>query len=440
MPKTDKKRVARKRNRERAKIDRRRKSEAERGRLRACLLEEAWKGKEFLEGKDLNERLAKVSITKVLARFCRDNPSMVERLRPLVSHIGRPPGGRECKRLTTALTLAAWAEYADLPHFAPMVVISPQKDIQIGHVATEQHAIGDGMCARYDDYNPVLYLSKTGKVGSLSYRSVALDELIGFLDVDDPKASALVLDATHGGSIRQEAILDGDLLGTTSEKEAAEVAAKVSEKECVAAEKLGKAIAELDGLLEDKNAAFADVRLATEKLDSDTEASSNALERAQKAIAGLDGAQAASALIEQAEEAIDAADEARRTTPSVALWLNTGGVHDDGCRVYAKVGYFPLFMHEDKAFVVAEMFLPCGFAGTPEYGMPGLEAMADRDTATLKELVRAYGSQETVMALTEKGLEPLLVAREGRGQQPTFAPLKGFMYGTEERLSADDPD
>ena len=66
--------------------------------------------------------------------------------------------------------------------------------------------------------------------------------------------------------------------------------------------------------------------------------------------------------------------------------------------------------------------------------------MADRGTATLQELVRAYGSQEAVMALTEKGLEPLLVAREGRGQQPTFAPLKDFVYGTEERLSAGDSE
>lgn len=438
MPKADK-RVARKRKRERAKVDRRRGAENKRRRLRTGPLEEAWQGKEFLEGKDLNERLAKVSITKVLARFRRDNPSMVEELRPLVSHLGRPPGGRACKRLTTALTLAAWAEYADLPHFAPMVVISPQKDIRVGHVATEQHAIGDGMCARYDDYNPVLYLNKTGKVGSLSYRAAALDELIGFLGVDDPKASALVLDATHGGSIRQEAILDGDVLGTTGEKAAAEAEAKVAERLSEAADKLGKAIGELGGL-EGREAAAADARLAAEKLESDTEAASKALERAQKALAGSEDARAASTLLEQAEDAIDEAGEARQTTPSVALWLSAGGTDEGGGRVYAKAGYFPLFMHEDKAFVVAETFLPCGFAGTPEHGTPGLEAMADRGTATLRELVRIYGSQETVMALTEKGLEPLLVAREGRGQQPTFAPLRDFAYGTEERLSAGDPE
>lgn len=438
MPKADK-RVARKRKRERAKVDRRRGAEAERGRLRKCPLEEAWQGEEFLKGKDLNERLAKVSITKVLARFRRDNPAMVEEVRPMVSHLGRPPGARMCSRLTTALTMAAWAEYADLPHFAPMVVISPQKDIRVGHVATEQHAIGDGMCARYDDYNPVLYLSKTGKVGSLSYRDAAMDELIAFLGVDDARTSALVLDATHGGSIRQEAILDGDVLGTLGEKEAAEAEAKVAESLSEASGKLAKAIGELEGL-EGRETAVADAKLAAGKLDSDTEAASKALERAQKALAGSEGAQAASALLEQAEEAIDEADEARRTTPSVALWLDAGVTDEDGGRVYAKAGYFPLFMHEDKAFVVAETFLPCGFAGTPEHGMSGLEAMADRGTATLKELVKAYGSQETVMALTEKGLEPLLVVREGRGQQPTFAPLKDFVYGTEERLSAGNPD
>jgi len=436
MPKADK-RVARKKKRERAKVIRRRGAESERRRLRTGPLEDAWQGEEFLKGKDLNERLAKVSITKVLARFRRDNPSMVEDLRPLVSHLGRPPGGRIRKRLTTALTLAAWAEYADLPHFAPMVVISPQKDIRVGHVATEQHAIGDGMCARYDDYNPVLYLGKTGKVGSLSYRDGALDELVSFLRVSDAKTSALVLDATHGDSIRQEAILDGDILGTLDKKATTTAEAKVAGSLSEAADKLGKAIDELESM-DGQESAVLDAKSAAESLSLDADAASKALERVQKTIAGLEGAEAAAALLEQAEEAIDEADDARQTTPSVALWLNTGCIDEDGGRVYAKAGYFPLFMHEEKAFVVAETFLPCGFAGTPEHGTPGMEAMADRSTATLPELVKVYGSQETVMALTERGLEPLLVAREGRGQQPTFVPLRDFVYGTEERLSTGD--
>ncbi len=42
------------------------------------------------------------------------------------------------------------------------------------------------------------------------------------------------------------------------------------------------------------------------------------------------------------------------------------------------------------------------------------------------------------MAAKRQWLEPPLVAGEGRGQQPMFAPLMDFVYGTEERPSTPD--
>lgn len=290
-------------------------------------------------------------MSRVLARFQADYPNLVDHLRTLLVHRGRPPGGRLCKEITAALTVSAWTEYADLPYFAPIVLISPSKDIRVGCIATEEHALGDGMATRYDDYNPVMYLAKTGKVGSLSYRRKAFDELIAFLG-DDPKTSALLLDATHGeSSIRREVILEGNLLPPS--------------------------------------------------------------------------------------DIIGAADEARDTTPSIALFLSSGNRDDAGGAVYAKVGYFPLWMHEDKALVVGERFLPCGTEGTPEHGAAGMDRMAAG--GTLQDLVAAYGVQETIFALAEREANPLVVVtsttdEKGGREQPTFSPLSGFTTDVVDRL------
>jgi len=498
--KTDKKRVARKRKNERARADRTRKVHAERRRQRTAPLSEVWGGKDTMDGKDVHEKMKKVSMRRVLARFEADRPELVEELRPLIARRGRPPGSGTCRTLGTALTLAAWAEYAELPDFAPMVMIGPQKDIRVGCVGTEEDAVGHGMSVRYDDYNPVLFLQKTGKVGAVSYRRDALGQIERFLAQPDPKMSALLLDLTHGGStIRKEAILDGELVPDLDaspgpkkddapwDEGAFRAAAAVAEAAVAALvppEPLVKwrverrddhreLLTNEDGgwrpfdSREDAEAALPDdswhaletpvvtpgvdppralkARDAAARLLESTPAlgpcmAAERVEAAAKALGKSDGAWGdgpEKEAFEAAGKALEAASEAasgRPSTPSVAVWLRSGSKEQDGSDVYAKAGYLPLWMHEEKAHVVAESFLPCGAPGTPEHGMPGMGAMGSPD-ATLADLAAAYGSQETVMALAEAGLEPLIAVRDGRGERPTFAPLAGFEAGTEERLS-----
>jgi len=500
--KAEKKRVARKRMNQRARADHRRKAHAEKRRLRTAPLAEAWSGDEFLKGKDINGRLAKVSMKKILARFESDRPDLAPELRPILTHLSRPPGLETCKALTTALTMAAWAEYADLPDFAPMVVIGPQKDLRLGHVGTEEDAVGHGMSVRYDDYNPVLFLEKTGKVGAVSYRRGTLDEMARFLDQEDSRRSALLLDLAHGeSSIRKEAILDGDL---APEPEPSTLAGRAPEKKkewnpspfrallvqataATAALEPPRPLVKWRVERKDDQQVLSNPDGGWRPFDTREEAEAAVPDEAWQALetpvvsAGIDpprairarddagrllaaseelGPCAAAEKAEAAAKALDGSEDAwgpgdekeafeaarklladareaaadRPSTTAVAVWLLTGMKEPDGSGIHMKAGYLPLWMHEEKAHVVAESFMPCGAPGTPEHGLAGMEAMESPD-ATLADLVAAYGSQETVMALAERGLEPLLASREGRGQRPTFAPLTGFVAGTEERLA-----
>jgi len=499
MPRTsDRKRdktLARKRMNQRTRADRRRSADVEVRRVRTAPLSEVWpKERDFPSGKDVDERLKKVSLRRVFARLQGDFPELAEDLRPLLAaHIGKPPGLEMCRRLTSALTLSAWREYADIPRFAPLVVIGPQKDIRVGHVGVEADAVGNGPCVRYSDYNPVLFLAKTGKVGAVSYRRRALDEMTAFLAPEDPRTSALLLDAAHGEAIRREAVLDGDLTppepGAPARAEwdpspfrrlvdaAAEAVGALSPPETAVKWRVEKKDDRRRLLTDDKGAwrpfdtkeeaeaaapdgswaametpvVTADVNpAAAARAKSDASAAlarsrglgpcaalecvgaaAKAMERAKGAWgAGRAAAEGAAAALGEAEAAAAGAPR----TPSVALWLDTGMREADGGRVHAKVGYLPLWMHEEKAHVVAEVFLPCGAPGTPEHGAPGMEAMG-AGGATLAHLVAAYASQATVAALVEKGLAPLLVTRADRGERATFVPLAGFIASTEERLS-----
>jgi hypothetical protein len=498
MPRTsDRKRdktLARKRMNQRARTDRRRSSDAETRRVRSAPLSEVWpKERDFPSGKDVDARLKKVSLRRVFARLQGDFPELVEDLRPLLAHVGKPPGLEACRRLTAALTLSAWREYADIPRFAPMVVVGPKKDIRVGHVGVEDDAVGDGPCVRYSDYNPVLFLAKTGKVGAVSYRQRALEEMALFLAPEGRRTSALLLDAAHGEAIRREAVLDGDLNppepGSPAIEEwdpspfrrivgaAAEAVEALAPPEPVVKWRVEKKD-DRRRLLTDEGGAWrpfdtreeaeaavpddswaametpvvtADVNpAAAARAKSDASAAlakslalgpcaalecvgsaTKALERAKEARGGRRAAaEGALAALGEAESA--AAGMPR--TPSVALWLDTGMREPDGGRVHAKVGYLPLWMHEEKAHVVAEAFLPCGAPNTPEHGAPGMEAMGEGG-ATLAHLVAAYSSQATVTALVEKGLAPLLVSRSDRGERATFVPLAGFIASTEERLA-----
>jgi hypothetical protein len=513
MPRTsDRKRdktLARKRMNERARADRRRSADAEARRVRTAPLSEVWPSeRDFPSGKDVDDRLKKVSLRRVFARLQGDFPELVEDLRPLLAHVGRPPGLEACRRLTAALTLSAWREYADIPRFAPMVVVGPQKDIRVGHVGVEGDAVGNGPCVRYSDYNPVLFLAKTGKVGAVSYRQRALEGMSTFLAPEGRRTSALLLDAAHGAAIRREAVLDGDLIQPEpgaparaawdpapfrrlADAAAAAVEAlappepvvkwRVERKDdrrrlltdekgawrpfdtreeaeaaiplVVDGDALGGAEPKPDGswAAMETPVVTADVNPAAAlRAKSDASAAlarsrplgpCAALEcvaSAAKALGRATGAwgqnrasaEAALAALGEAEAAAAGAPR----TPSVAIWLDTGTLEPDGGRVHAKVGYLPLWMHEEKAHVVAEAFLPCGAPGTPEHGAPGMEAMGSAE-ATLAGLVAAYGSRATVAALVERGLDPLLVSRPGLGERATFVPLAGFVTSTEERLA-----
>jgi len=448
MPKKADKKVTRDRKRRRERVDRRRKADVSRRHDRKAPLEDVWRGKEFMDGKDTDERLKKMSIPNVLARFRRMYPDLAESLRPLVVQLGRPPGGRLCKRLAVALTLAAWNESGDIPRFAPMFGISPSKEIRIGCVATEEHAVGDGMCLRYADYNPVLFLEKTGKVGSLSYRKVALEELTAFLGAEN---LALLLDATHGAAVRREVILDGDLLPETVEKKLAQD--EDGDPMAEASEARSKA-AELVSAMPDEDEAKKD--LATLLADAGTHIKADDPRRAEKSLdeamhkvpspeaGGGDGesADAFAGLRELLSTAkAKAREEANRrpTTSCIALWLDSGTTGSYGGRMFIRTGYFPLFMHEEKAFIVAERFLPCGAPGTPEHGAAGMEAMAS-PSATLGDLVSAYSSKGAIFALAgmdrhDMDVNPLIEAREGQGEQPSFGPLAGFVTDTDKRLA-----
>lgn len=497
MPKVDKK-IARKRKSQRARTEHRRRSDAEKRRLRLAPLAETWSDSEFVDG-NASERLKKVSMKTVLARFEADNPALVNELRPILIHRGRPPRSEMCKTLTTALTLAAWEEYADLPDFAPMVSIDQQKNIRVGHVNTEEDAVGHGMCVRYDDYNPVLFLAKTGKVGAVSYRRETLNEMVRFLGQDDSRKSALLLDMTRGEStIRKEVILDGDLapeqdvsvLLKGPEKnvwdpapfralvadvaraaEVMEVPRPVVKWRVERRDNYKELLTNSDGgwkpfdTREDAEAALPDdswyaleTPVITKEVDSPKASRARlavkgflidavnlgpcaALEKVEAAAKALDGSKEAwgTGAEKEAFEAVEklledakGAATGRPSTSSVAVWLATGMKEQDGSRVYAKVGYLPLWMHEEKAYVVAEAFLPCGTNGTPEHGLSGMETMAE--DATLANLVAAYGSRDTVMTLVERGLEPLIAVKDGRGERPTFVPLSGFVTSTEDRL------
>jgi len=451
MPKNSSKKVSRDRKRKRERVDRRRKADVDRRHDRRSPLEDVWKGKEFMDGKDTDERLKKMSIPNVLSRFRRMYPDLAESLRPLIVHLGRPPGGRICKKLAVALTRAAWDESGDIPRFAPMFAISPSKEIRIGCVATEEQAVGDGMCLRYADYNPVMFLEKTGKVGSLSYRQIALDRLVAFLGKEN---LALLLDAAHGSAVRREVILDGNLLPEPalvdeSESEQDEGNSHMAE--------ISKAHSKIVGLVselphEDQMKKEIGILLADVSGHIEVDDPRNAGKSLDKVIHKIpplpkaEGDQVPTDAFAEFRELLSSTQTKvqeevgrRPTTSCIALWLDSGTAGSFGGRMFIRIGYLPLFMHEEKAFIVAESFMPCGAPGTPEHGADGMETMASPD-ATLSDLVSAYSSKETIFALANRDrddmdVNPLVEARKEQGEQPSFGPLTGFVTNTDERLA-----
>lgn len=207
------KEVARKRKRDRRRSDRQRAIGHAKKHERTAPLAELWKGKEFVEdgkGEDekVDDRLKKLSIPELLTEFSSRFPDLVRVMRPIIVGRGCAMNARTRRQLGMALTSTAWAHWGEMPHFYPIAILTASQEFCLGCIAMEEVPVADGMVFRYKDFQPLLYLTKRGKVGSLCYRDYEIGKVICFVGSESP---TLWLDALHSSSSsRTEATLGDD--------------------------------------------------------------------------------------------------------------------------------------------------------------------------------------------------------------------------------------
>lgn len=195
------KEVARKRKRVRMHASRQRTLALSNKHDRTAPLAELWKGKEFVEdgkGEDgkVDDRLRKLSIPELLSAFSERFLDLVRYLRPVITGRVGAMNARIRNRLSMALTATAWTRWGEMPQFYPMATLAAG-EFRLGCIAMEDVPVADGMVRRYRDYQPLLYLAKTRKVGSLCYRDSEIGKVTGFLGSESP---TLWLDALHSSS------------------------------------------------------------------------------------------------------------------------------------------------------------------------------------------------------------------------------------------------
>ena len=213
MGKNRNKEVARKRKRDRMRIDRQRAVDRDKKHERTAPLAELWKGKEFAEdgkGDDekVDDRLKKLSIPELLTEFSERFPDLIRALRPVIAGRGCAMNARTRRQLGMALTSTAWLCWGEMPHFCPIVILTASQEFRLGCIATEDVPVADGMVFRYKDFQPLRYLTKRRKVGSLCYRNHEIGKVICFVGSGSP---TLWWDALHSSSSsRTEATIGDD--------------------------------------------------------------------------------------------------------------------------------------------------------------------------------------------------------------------------------------
>lgn len=205
------KEVARKRQRDRRRADRQRAVALANKHDRTAPLAELWKGKEFVEdGKGeegkVDDRLKKLSIPELLSAFSERFPDLIRTLRPVINGRVGTMNTRTRNLLGMALTSTAWARWGEMPQFYPMALLTAEREFRLGCIAMENVPVADGMVRRYRDYQPLLYLAKTKKVGSLCYRNHEINKVTGFFG----ESPTLWLDALHSSSSSRTEATVGD--------------------------------------------------------------------------------------------------------------------------------------------------------------------------------------------------------------------------------------